>query len=304
MPADALVLVALVELISALPPAEPPEAEPGALDPTRDSDRDGVTDVVEARAGTDPMRADSDGDGVPDGIEDRNQDGVVDPGESDPRVHGLFPGQYPHIPEPMVFDLVRGLGATKGELEANVLFVSRLRRGVPLAWAPEVEFAFAEGHALELELPMVGEELHALKLAVQGTLPEGRRRFIHGWQVIGEYLLDDAEVEATLLYLAGARPWGKLSLFTMLGTRATVGGGPAHFEGLANPSVYYDVNERLTLGVETNVALGPSHGHPDVLVIPQAHVQLTRHLRLQIGGGVEWTAGRASGVLSARVVLE
>ena len=71
-----------------------------ALDP--DSDNDGVSDGTEqgvdcppgapdcvsdgdsGATTTDPLSADSDGAGVKDGIEDANQNGVVDPGETDP----------------------------------------------------------------------------------------------------------------------------------------------------------------------------------------------------------------------------
>lgn len=57
-----------------------------------DTDKDGIPDGVEVgKAGdadptttTDPNKADSDGDGVPDGAEDKNKNGKVDPGESDP----------------------------------------------------------------------------------------------------------------------------------------------------------------------------------------------------------------------------
>src|SRR5690606_33047962 len=137
----------------------------GCPEPHSDSDGDQVTDCVERRTGTDPRSSDSDADGVADGREDKNRDGHVDPGETDPRTPGLFPGSAPHIPEPLAFDLVRGLGARKGELEVNVLLEVPVG-GVP-HWAPEVEWALADGAALELELPIRGTELEAIKFASQ-----------------------------------------------------------------------------------------------------------------------------------------
>jgi MYXO-CTERM domain-containing protein len=57
-----------------------------------DSDGDGVPDKFEDKNGngvvdpgeTDPNKADTDGDGLSDGLEDKNKDGVVDPDETDP----------------------------------------------------------------------------------------------------------------------------------------------------------------------------------------------------------------------------
>ena len=171
-----------------------------------DSDRDGLVDVVELRSGTDHLDLDSDGDGVPDGVEDSDRDGIVDQDESDPRVPGLFPGQFPHIPEPLLFDLVRGLGSRAGEVEVNTLLVTRFRAGrVAVDWAPEVEWAFADGLALELELPMHERQLEAIKLAGQVTLPSSLANLTHGLQFIGEYLLTPREIELVGLYLAGVR---------------------------------------------------------------------------------------------------
>lgn len=47
-------------------------------------DGDGLTNLEEFNLGTDPTKADTDGDKRPDGVEDANQNGVIDPGESDP----------------------------------------------------------------------------------------------------------------------------------------------------------------------------------------------------------------------------
>ena len=60
------------------------EVSQGTNPALADSDDDGLSDSQERVAGTDPNIADTDGDGVLDGDEDRNGDGVVDPGETDP----------------------------------------------------------------------------------------------------------------------------------------------------------------------------------------------------------------------------
>ncbi len=55
-------------------------------DPNKaDTDEDGILDGVEYLTGTDPLLRDTDGDNVIDGIEDKNRNGRVDPGETDPR---------------------------------------------------------------------------------------------------------------------------------------------------------------------------------------------------------------------------
>lgn len=111
-----------------------------------------------------------------------------------------------HIPEPMVFDLVRPLGARRGELEINTLGLFPLRnrgrsrsvRDVPDAledtdetridWAPEIEYALFDDFAVELELPFEDEKLVAYKFAAQwtlGTTMDGK--MIHGTQGIAEY---------------------------------------------------------------------------------------------------------------------
>lgn len=60
------------------------EVEQGTDPASADTDDDGLSDSQERVAGTDPVVADTDGDGVLDGDEDRNGDGVLDPGETDP----------------------------------------------------------------------------------------------------------------------------------------------------------------------------------------------------------------------------
>jgi hypothetical protein len=276
---------------------------PPCPSPGLDTDGDRISDCVELRTGTDPYDADSDADGVPDGVEDANRDGIVDPGESDPRTPGLFPGASPHIPEPMVFDLVRGLGAKKGEVEANVLLLFPVG-GTP-EWAPEIEWAFADGAAIELELPMYGGELESLKLAAQLTLP--RRRpispsFIQGFQAIAEKPLHDHGVELTALYLGGYRFSSMGSVMWMVGARAqTAMLDP--ITGLQNLGLFLDADERVTVGLETNLAV--NHLRSELLVMPQVHLQLGPRFRLQMGAGLQWTSDGGTAVMfAARPILE
>lgn len=301
--------------------AEAP-ASPAPNCPIGDMDKDGLCDTLERATGTRALRADSDADGVPDGIEDINRDGVHDPGESDPRTPGLFPGTYPHIPEPMLFDLVRGLGARRDEVEVNTLAVFEWRgRGAsPLAWAPEVEWAFLDGAAIELELPMHGRELEALKSALQLTLPSPRESTVtHGVQIIGEYFFEPRlrkesaphlspasrrDVDLTALYLV-ARRAGKWSLLAMGGARTLV---PVDARGqvelLLNPSLFHDVSEALTLGLESNLAVDLL-GRIAAAVIPQLHWQVSKTVRIQLGAGLRVIRGHdVEPLVAARVILE
>jgi|SRR5690606_35812962 len=272
----------------------------------RDTDQDQIPDELERATGTNPLRKDTDGDGVPDGSEDRNRDGRVDRSaqESDPRRAGLFPGSYPHIPEPMAFDLVRGLGAQRGEVEVNTLALVRTSDG-QVNWAPEVEWAFASGHAVELELPLVDRHLEGIKLALQGTLPNGNwRAFTHGWQTFAEVALDDGVTEVAGLYLLGHRLAPAWSYLMMLGGKTTASEqGLAEGTALVNLSLFFDAVEWLTFGMESNTALD-EHGAWSLTLLPQAHVQLSQRVRVQFAAGADLVPEGTSGIVGTRLILE
>jgi len=277
-----------------------------------DFDQDGICDEVEQSSGTRANKPDSDGDGVTDGEEDKDKDGVVDTGESDPRSPGLFPGGAPHIPEPLVFDLVRALGAKKSEVEVNTLAVALFPPGEApsLHWAPEIEWAILDGLAVELELPLMNRELHAIKGAVQYTLPSPAASFAHGLQSMGEiYLGHEGGGSTALLYIAGGRS-GAWSVLSLTGGRvSTAESSPAPLELLLNPSLFYDVRESLTVGLETNLASDFS-GLFELRVVPQLHYQLTERVRVQLGGGfgvdsaAERSSARLTPLVTTRLILE
>ncbi|UQA56854.1 hypothetical protein [Polyangium aurulentum] len=218
------------------------------------------------------------------------------------------PIEGPEIPEPMVFDLVRSLGARQGELEANALVQPRFRphRAVRFEWAPEIEYAFADGHAIELELPFVNHELEAVKLALQGTIgstPGGT--MIHGWQAIGEASIHalEPDVQLTGVYLLGidiARP---VSAMVMAGGRVNLREGHTVAEAIFNPSVFARVSSNVILGLETNLAFGARSGM-HTRVMPQVHLGLSDHAKLQLGAGAEVDRRGIYPAIGGRAILE
>jgi hypothetical protein len=190
----------------------------------------------------------------------------------------------PRIPEPMLFDLVRPLGDAKGKLEINTLADHNLRSG-EVNWAPEIEYSFLDGYAVELELPFNDLSLAQYKFAFQGTLGTLLdSRMIHGWQVIGRHDRHEKHYFTDVLYLNGMHLSGKWSLFYMLGVRSNLSVKRERLNGLFNNSVFYSFSRQLTLGLEINSEL-PRWQKWRYRVIPQIHYDFTRHTALQLGGG-------------------
>ncbi|UIJ46399.1 hypothetical protein LZK98_05490 [Sphingomonas cannabina] len=198
---------------------------------------------------------------------------------------------YPHVPEPMVFDMMRPLGARQGELEANTLAM------VPLSgpertvgWAPEVEYAFADGLAVEVELPFEGRRLAELKLGLQGafgTFNEGRSA--HGVQYLGIYDRHHRRYSSSLAYMVAHRFDRRWSSVSMAGlSDIAAGGGRGRNAAILNHSTFYDASDDRVLGLEVNY-LGGRDGH--VLVMPQVHQRLARAVNVQFGLGAHKDRG-------------
>lgn len=212
---------------------------------------------------------------------------------------------YPVIPEPMIFDMMRPLGAQKGETEVNALAIT----GSPFRpreaeWAPEVEYAFADGKAIEFELPFNGARLEALKLGLQaafGASADGRSA--HGVQYLGIYDRDSGDYSHTLLYMAGHRFSSRWSTMTMIGLddialRRRAGRNAL----LVNQATFYDVRPGTVTGLEVNVA-GGQQGL--VRAAPQLHQRLADKVNVQLAAGAEKERHhRVRPVLGVRLVRE
>jgi len=242
---------------------------------------------------------DSDEDGLLDREEDVDADGIVDRGETDPHdpdtdhdgtgdAEDLAPTHL-EIPEPIAFDLVRGLGARAGEVEINTLVLS----GPPghagdLRYAPEIEVAFADGVGLELELPIEGDTVEAYKGAIQGRISSADEgRWMHGFQVIAEYLIEQDVADAHVLWLVTGLITPNIAMVAILGGRMTFLGDEVRGRAILNLSAFHALGRDVWLGGEINASWDPLADVGTVRAIPQVHVSLHRSFRLQLGLGVE-----------------
>jgi hypothetical protein len=199
----------------------------------------------------------------------------------------------PAVPEPMVFDLVRPLGALRGEAEVNTLAEHNLGPG-GTAWAPELEFMLLDGLGIEFEFPFENLGFEEWKLATQLTLgTTGNGTAIHGLQVIGRMPRHGGRDSMDVLYLLGAELGGRWSTLGMFGLRRQ-GIDRGEYTGLVNGSVFYEYAHRLSLGLETNWEID-ERSAVRALVIPQVHVDIDRHVTVQAGVGASWLE-RGAGV--------
>ena len=157
-----------------------------------------------------------------------------------------------------------------------------------IEWAPEIEYAVADGVALEFEVPFENSTLEAWKFAGQlifGTSAD--KRFIHGSQVIAEPDVQFEEWQLTFLYLAGVKYNRTWSSMTMLGARPQIeeGRGTDFVDGIFNHTVFANLNDHTTFGFETNFTFrNPTR--TSALLMPQFDVECTDNVEIQFGVGV------------------
>lgn len=190
----------------------------------------------------------------------------------------------PNIPEPLFFDLVRPLGAKRGELEVNALAQKSLKGGV-VEWAPEIEYAFADNYAFELELPFENLNHTNYEFALQGTLNNRLTAgMIQGWLVVGEKNRGTGKYSAEALYINGYRISKAWSTLNMFGLKRTIFGSNGKTIALMNNNIFYDYSQRLTYGIELNHEIN-QYGQWSYRLTPQIDLDLHRNVSLQTGLG-------------------
>ena len=188
------------------------------------------------------------------------------------------------VPEPMVYDLVRPLGVRRGEMEVNALFDINPQTG-QIGWAPELELGVADGLAMELELPFDNLQQTRHKVALQKTLeirPEhGDAR---GWQVLVDYQKHHRQYAMDATYLHAQRWTDAWSSLSMLGLRLHEVRGQRNMATLINNTLFYDVSDKLTLGLELNHQVSRG-GTWRYRATPQLHYDLSPRYTAQLGWG-------------------
>jgi hypothetical protein len=313
---DGLSDVAEREVLSLSNPADPDTDDDGIQDGAEarghtnpidaDSDGDGLSDGLEDanrngqrdRGETDPRVADTDGDGVDDGVEDANQNGRQDAQESSAAVADLSPthrNDVLGVPEPLLTDWVRALGARAGEFEVNALGTVRSLSRWELA--PEVEWVPMDGLALELEAVFTPGGFKALKLGAQFTLAfdaaAGRGQglqLITRWEPLTSGSL-------TALHLYQERVDERWSLGLMSGLEVGLDGEVA---ALFHPTVAFRPHPRVAVLLELNTRA--TLGTMEAALLPHLRLDVPALGSFQVGAGptLDVAGGRAEvGLLAA-----
>lgn len=213
------------------------------------------------------------------------------------------------IPEPLLFDLVRRVNSKKGELEVNTLLTHTSADQIKgVAAAPEIEYAFADGMAIELELPTIDGRVKTFKTAAQFELPSFWGD-LTGTQIMHEKVNGESINETTILLLSGKRLSDKWSVFTMIGNRFVYGDSveikktKGRELPIANLNVFYDYAEVFDLGLEINLR-GIGGSFEELVVMPQIHALMADDFKLQMGFGVTHDGFKLSPITAFRLIKE
>jgi len=207
----------------------------------------------------------------------------------------------PDIPEPMVYDLVRPLGAAKGELEINSL----IRLDENFEYSPELEYMIGDGLGLEIELPIKNNELESFKIAAQKTFGTNfDNHYIHGMQSLFRYDLNEQRQTYDNLYIAGYRFNRRISDMLMKGLRLSKDDDKLTVSGILNNTLFYQT-DKFTLGLEANYVYGNSARGNYFLLMPQIHLPVSKKVSLQLGTGVQRSDDSSlSSTTAARIIFE
>lgn len=220
-----------------------------------------------------------------------------------------FEGNYSHeaeVPEPLLFDLVRRINSDKGELEVNSLIVQDKASELGETYiAPEIEYVFANGKAIEIEFPTLHGQIKTFKSALQFKLPDLLNQTI-ATQIIYENFLKKDTQEATLLLIFAKRINDRFSTLNMLGSRL-VKGQDVHGKNkvllIFNHNLFYNYDSHFDFGLELNLR-GIGSSFEELLIMPQFHALLAKDFKIQAGFGIAHDGYTPSPISAFRLIKE
>ncbi len=207
------------------------------------------------------------------------------------------------VPEPMFIDLVRSLDSVKGESEFNSLFADYSSDSKNLKWAPEVEYAFDNGKAIEFEFPGQGGNLKNYKIAYQKNITSIKNEnCLQGFQLIYESNKKFNQSESTVYHIYALRLSHYFSFMNIAGLKFDN-------KNLDNRSVawnstfFYNYTREVDFGLEINLETGEL-GNEMYQLLPQVHLALNNGYKIQYGFGTAMVEDKHSLLTSFRLIKE
>jgi hypothetical protein len=228
------------------------------------------------------------------------------------------------IPEPIYFDLMRGLGAKQGELEVNSL--TKVSKGLKPVISPEIEYAVFDNHALEFEFAIEDKIISELKLGYQFSFNK-YYNYQHGLQFIYQFSTLEYAETYTAVYISGFR-WGPrwsglvMNGFEFFSGKNFLGAGaldqsddlpirrlfPRNIQSqryIWNGNLFYDLNKNWIFGMELNLQTNFKRER-EVLILPNVSYHSSKIFSMQMGIGLnkELEANIYKPVLIMRMIGE
>lgn len=207
------------------------------------------------------------------------------------------------VPEPMFIDLVRSLDSVKGETEFNSLFADYSSESKNLKWAPEVEYAFDNGKAVEFEFPGQGANLENYKVAYQVNITSlNKENSLQGLQVIYESNKQSSHSESSIYHIYALRLNHYFSFMNIAGFK--VDNKNLNYRSISwNSTLFYNYSEEVDFGFEINLET-KELGNEMYQFLPQVHLALDNGFKIQYGFGTAMIKDKHSLLTSFRLIKE
>lgn len=199
--------------------------------------------------------------------------------------------------EPISFDLIRDLGARKGEQEWNVgLGMTSIDGHTFQSYFIEYEFAPVNRLGLEVELPFhftnhqgdreIATGLEGVKAAVQYSFlvsPKAKMTLAAGYifEFCPEIFSRHGHETVHIPFFIAAKKWGQVNVLVFAAPSLTITNNKRNTIGLINVNLHYIIpGTKNFVGVEVNSEANKQELH--LMIRPQTKIVLSKSLALGV----------------------